>query len=155
MLARDMECRNVEIQFRKKDGENAVGPDVGFGDRDRRRACALSITRDITNAKAAEDEIRNLAFYDTLTGLPNRRLLLERLHQAMAASRRAGRMCALLFVDLDDFKTLNDTLGHQTGDLLLQEAAHRLAGCVREADTVGRLGGDEFVLLLADLSDAA
>jgi len=153
LLHKDGECRDLEVEFTRKSGETVWGLISASLIEIDGVPCALTITRDITRAKAAEDEIRNLAFYDTLTGLPNRRLLLERLHQAMAANRRAGRMCALLFVDLDDFKTLNDTLGHQTGDLLLQEAAHRLAGCVREADTVGRLGGDEFVLLLADLSD--
>jgi len=115
--------------------------------------CALAIARDISHAKAAEDEIRSLAFYDPLTGLPNRRLLLERLRLSLAASNREGRMRALLFVDLDNFKTLNDTLGHQMGDLLLQEAARRLSTCVRDSDTVGRLGGDEFVLMLENLSE--
>jgi len=152
MLARDMECRNVEIQFRKKDGGTLWGLMSASVIEIEGVRCALSITRDISNAKAAEDEIRNLAFYDTLTGLPNRRLLLERLHQTLASSSRTGRLRALLFVDLDNFKTLNDTLGHQTGDLLLQDAARRLAACVRETDTLGRLGGDEFVLMLEDLS---
>jgi len=147
------ECRDLEVEFKRKSGETVWGLMSASRIEIEGVTCTLTITRDITRAKAADDEIRNLAFYDTLTGLPNRRLLLERLHQAVTASRRASRMCALLFVDLDDFKTLNDTLGHQTGDLMLQEAAHRLAGCVREADTVGRLGGDEFVLLLSDLSE--
>jgi diguanylate cyclase (GGDEF)-like protein len=115
--------------------------------------CALAVARDVSHAKEAEDAIRNLAFYDPLTNLPNRRLLLERLEEALAAGNRTGRMRALLFVDLDNFKTLNDTLGHQTGDLLLQEASRRLTTCVRESDTVGRLGGDEFVLMLEDLSE--
>jgi len=101
----------------------------------------------------AHEEIRNLAFYDTLTGLPNRRLLQDRLRKTLAASARSGRLRALLFADLDNFKTLNDTLGHQTGDLLLQEVARRLGDCVRETDTVSRLGGDEFVVMLEELSE--
>lgn len=107
---------------------------------------------DITQRKEAEYEIRNLAFYDPLTRLPNRRLLLERLKHALSAITRSEHGGALLFIDLDNFKTLNDTYGHDMGDLLLQQVAERLAGCVREADTVARLGGDEFVVLLEDLS---
>ncbi len=107
---------------------------------------------DITVSKAAADEIENLAFYDHLTGLPNRRLLVDRLKQALASSARSGREGALLFIDLDNFKTLNDTLGHDIGDLLLQQVAQRLESCVREGDTVARLGGDEFVVMLEDLS---
>ena len=109
--------------------------------------------QDITERKAAAGEIEQLAFYDPLTGLPNRRLLLDRLRQAMASSTRSERYGALLFLDLDNFKTLNDTLGHDIGDLLLQQVAQRLATCVREGDTVARLGGDEFVVMLEDLSE--
>jgi len=107
---------------------------------------------DITQRKIAEDEIKHLAFYDPLTELPNRRLLLDRLHQAILASDRNQRYGALLFIDLDNFKTLNDTFGHDYGDLLLQQVAQRLETCVRENDTVARLGGDEFVVMLEDLS---
>jgi diguanylate cyclase (GGDEF)-like protein len=109
--------------------------------------------RELQQLKAAHDEITNLAFYDPLTGLPNRRLLLDRLRQTLAASVRSKRKRALLFVDLDDFKTLNDTLGHHIGDLLLQEVARRIVASIRETDTVARLGGDEFVVLLQDLSE--
>jgi diguanylate cyclase (GGDEF)-like protein len=109
--------------------------------------------RELQQLKAAHDEIRNLAFFDSLTGLPNRRLLLDRLQQTLAAGVRSNRKRALLFVDLDDFKTLNDTLGHHIGDLLLQEAARRILANIRETDTVARLGGDEFVVLLQDLSE--
>lgn len=111
--------------------------------------------RELQQLKVAHDEIRNLAFFDPLTGLPNRRLLLDRLRQTLAANARSNRKRALLFVDLDDFKTLNDTLGHHIGDLLLQEVARRITDCIRETDTVARLGGDEFVVLLQDLSEIA
>jgi diguanylate cyclase (GGDEF)-like protein/PAS domain S-box-containing protein len=107
---------------------------------------------DITLRKAAEDEMRSMAFYDPLTHLPNRRLLLDRLRQALMVSARTRNQGALLFIDLDNFKALNDTLGHDIGDLLLQQVAERLLGCVREGDTVARLGGDEFVLMLEELS---
>lgn len=108
---------------------------------------------DITLRKSAEDEIRNLAFYDPLTQLPNRRLLMDRLEQALASGNRHKRKGALLFIDLDNFKTLNDTLGHDQGDRLLQQVAERLSACTREGDTVARLGGDEFVVMLEDLSE--
>ncbi len=111
---------------------------------------------DITARKHAEDEIRNLAFHDTLTHLPNRRLLNDRLSQALAASKRSGHYGALMFLDLDNFKPLNDTHGHEAGDLLLVEVAARLKRCVRETDTVARFGGDEFVVTLSGLTaDAA
>jgi diguanylate cyclase (GGDEF)-like protein/PAS domain S-box-containing protein len=108
---------------------------------------------DITERKAAEEEIQHLAFYDALTKLPNRRLLMDRLQHAIASSARSGRRGALLFIDLDHFKTLNDTLGHDIGDLLLQQVAQRLVSCMREGDTVARLGGDEFMLILEGLDD--
>ena len=110
---------------------------------------------DITDRKLAEERINELAFYDPLTNLPNRRLLLDRLRQALTASHRSRQYGALLFVDLDNFKMLNDTLGHDMGDQLLQQVARRLTNCVREADTVGRLGGDEFVVILEALSTDA
>jgi diguanylate cyclase (GGDEF)-like protein/PAS domain S-box-containing protein len=110
---------------------------------------------DITMRKSAEDEIKNLAFYDPLTHLPNRRLLLDRLEHALSSSAREERDGALLFLDLDHFKMLNDTLGHDIGDLLLKQVAERLTVCVRENDTVARLGGDEFVIMLENLSNNA
>ena len=109
---------------------------------------------DITLRKAAEEDIKQLAFYDPLTGLPNRRLLQDRLHQAMSQARRDRSRLALLFLDLDKFKPVNDAFGHQTGDELLQAVAQRLQACVRESDTVARLGGDEFVLLLPSIEAA-
>ena len=108
----------------------------------------LSFARDISEAKVVEEKIKDLAFYDPLTGLANRRLLLERLMSTVVARTRNDRKRALLCIDLDDFKTLNDTLGHHIGDLLLQEVARRITSCIRKNDTVGRLGGDEFVVML-------
>jgi diguanylate cyclase (GGDEF)-like protein/PAS domain S-box-containing protein len=110
------------------------------------------VSHDITERRAAESRINKLAFYDTLTNLPNRRLQRERQAHAMAASKRTGRYGAVMFLDLDNFKPLNDTYGHDAGDQLLVEVAHRLGGCVREVDTVARFGGDEFVILLSELS---
>ncbi|UCV21057.1 sensor domain-containing protein [Ferribacterium limneticum] len=107
---------------------------------------------DISEQKKAEEKIEALAFFDQLTGLPNRTLLLDRLKQAMTSSGRSGRYSALLFVDLDNFKTLNDTLGHVIGDAFLTLVAQRLKSCVREVDTVARLGGDDFVIILSSLS---
>lgn len=104
-------------------------------------------------AVAREEQIKHLAFYDVLTNLPNRRLLIDRLHQALISSRRTGKRGALLFLDLDHFKILNDTLGHSMGDLLLKQVAERLKQSVRQTDTVARLGGDEFVVMLEDLSE--
>jgi diguanylate cyclase (GGDEF)-like protein/PAS domain S-box-containing protein len=108
---------------------------------------------DMTERKAAEEEIKSLAFYDPLTRLPNRRLLMDWLEHALASAARSGRAGALLFIDLDNFKILNDVLGHDIGDLLLQQVAQRLMTCVRRGDTVARLGGDEFVVILEDLSE--
>lgn len=113
----------------------------------------VAMFADISKRKKAEEEIYNLAFNDPLTGLPNRRLLLDRLSVALLASDRSRHYGGLLFLDLDNFKTLNDTFGHQHGDLLLVEVANRLKNCVREDDTVARLGGDEFVVLLENISE--
>ncbi|MGZ8982501.1 MAG: EAL domain-containing protein [Methylotenera sp.] len=144
-----------EIWDRRKNGE--VYPEhltiTAVKDMDGTVTNYVATLTDITVSKAAADEIMNLAFYDPLTSLPNRRLLLDRLKQALASSARSGREGALLFLDLDHFKTLNDTLGHDIGDLLLQQVAERLTSCVREGDTVARLGGDEFVVMLENLSE--
>ncbi|NCU67733.1 EAL domain-containing protein [Acidovorax sp. 210-6] len=116
-------------------------------------AVLYCVWRDITDRKQAEEEAYQLAFFDPLTGLPNRRLLHDRLQQSMAASARSGKYRALLYLDLDHFKNLNDTHGHAMGDRLLIEMAQRLRTCVREGDTVARLGGDEFVLLVQQLDE--
>ena len=104
--------------------------------------------RDITEKKLAEEKVCQLAFYDKLTGLPNRVLLQDRLASAMARTRRSGEPCALLFIDLDFFKNINDTLGHAAGDLVLREVATRLRASIRDSDTAARLGGDEFIVVL-------
>jgi diguanylate cyclase (GGDEF)-like protein/PAS domain S-box-containing protein len=113
----------------------------------------LGVTRDITQRKLMEEQVRQLAFHDSLTRLPNRRLLADRLTQTMLASKRNGKYAALMFLDLDNFKPLNDTHGHEVGDLLLLQVADRLQSCVRNIDTVARVGGDEFVILLSDLNE--
>jgi diguanylate cyclase (GGDEF)-like protein/PAS domain S-box-containing protein len=128
----DVEVQGTAIEF---DGVSAIHVSI----------------RDVTERKRLEYEIRQLAFYDNLTGLPNRRLLDDRLGQAIMANRRDPVYGALMFLDLDNFKPINDNYGHPVGDLLLVEAAHRIKGCVRETDTVARFGGDEFVVLLAEL----
>ncbi len=112
----------------------------------------VTIYIDITERKQMEDRVHQLAFYDTLTNLANRRLLSDRMSQTMAAGKRSGLYGAVLFLDLDNFKPLNDLHGHEVGDLLLSEVASRLKRCVREIDTVARFGGDEFVVMLCDLS---
>jgi diguanylate cyclase (GGDEF)-like protein/PAS domain S-box-containing protein/hemerythrin-like metal-binding protein len=111
--------------------------------------------RDITKKKQFEDLIWKQANYDALTGLPNRRMFHDRLAQEIKKAHRAGLMMALLFIDLDRFKEINDTLGHRIGDLLLVEAAQRIGNCLRETDTVARLGGDEFTVILSELDEAS
>ena len=113
----------------------------------------IVLSRNVTQRKTSEDEINKLAFYDPLTNLPNRRLMVDRLRQALAISNRSGCVGALQFIDLDNFKTLNDTQGHDMGDLLLQQVAKRLTACIRQGDTVARLGGDEFVIMIEELSE--
>lgn len=110
------------------------------------------ISREITERKKMQDQVRQLAFYDPLTQLPNRHLLYDRLNQAMANTKRNGAYGAVMFIDLDNFKPINDTHGHIAGDLLLIEVAQRLKKCVRETDTIARFGGDEFIVVLAELN---
>ena len=120
-------------------------------DKNGRIQKLMGITEDVTERKNAEEQLRIFAFYDPLTHLPNRRLFNDRLEQAMSASKRSGYYSALLFLDLDNFKTLNDIHGHDIGDLLLIEVARRINNSVREIDTVARLGGDEFVVIVNSL----
>jgi diguanylate cyclase (GGDEF)-like protein/PAS domain S-box-containing protein len=145
--------QNYETQFLKKDGSMFWGRTSTSMLELGGVPCVMSITRDITQLKSAEEEIRSLAFNDPLTGLLNRRMFLERLRQSLEMSGRSGHKKALLFVDLDEFKPLNDSFGHQTGDFVLQQTAERIVCCVRKVDTAARLGGDEFVVLLEDLSE--
>jgi diguanylate cyclase (GGDEF)-like protein/PAS domain S-box-containing protein len=112
----------------------------------------VGVSSDISERVAAQERIRQLAYFDSLTNLPNRRLLQDRAEQALASAERERKQVALLFVDLDHFKTINDSLGHSAGDQLLSEVARRLQSCVRRMDTVARLGGDEFVVLLTDVT---
>lgn len=113
----------------------------------------VSVQRDITERKKIEYQIHQLAFYDALTNLPNRRLLSDRLSQSIYSSKRSGLHNAVMLLDLDNFKSLNDKYGHKAGDLLLVEVAGRLTNCVREVDTVARFGGDEFVIILYGLRE--
>ncbi|GAB3493262.1 hypothetical protein GCM10027399_12900 [Curvibacter fontanus] len=144
---------DLEVQRQKQDGtlfdlsttlaplRDASGAVTGY----------LAIAADITARKAAEQQVEFLAYRDVLTGLPNRLLLQDRFGQAMAHAERSQNKVALLFLDLDNFKTINDSLGHAVGDALLQEIAVRLGACVRETDTISRQGGDEFLIVLSDL----
>ncbi len=148
---------NVEYRVKASDGFTRWVSERGrvTSDPDGRARWLDGVILDVTERKAAEIMIRDLAFNDTLTGLPNRRLLLDRLEHQLAASERAGRHGALLFIDMDNFKTINDTLGHEAGDQVLVEVAARLLASVRESDTVARLGGDEFVVVIGCLGNTA
>jgi diguanylate cyclase (GGDEF)-like protein len=142
--AEELVIANTELAFQVEEKE--------------KRAAELAIANKELAYQNAEkekraEELNNLAFYDTLTGLPNRRLLLDRLHHALITCKRSGRVGVLMFIDLDKFKDINDSLGHDFGDLLLQQTAQRLKLCVRNADTVSRLGGDEFVIMIENLSN--
>lgn len=140
-----------EVQGQRKDGSLfPMSLSVSMVER-AGQATFVGLVRDETAQKAYEEEIRRLAFYDPLTQLPNRRLLLDRLQHALALVERTRNYGALMFLDLDHFKQLNDTMGHDLGDTLLQQVAQRLQSCVREIDSVARFGGDEFVVLLEGL----
>ena len=143
-----------QVEHRCKDGRLIWGEMLSKLDRNAQGEIIgyHGITREITERKHLEEQVRQLAFHDPLPRLANRRLMLDHLELAMSASKRSQRHGALLFLDLDNFKPLNDTHGHGVGDLLLIEVAERLKACVREADTVARFGGDEFVVLLCELS---
>ncbi|UCV04278.1 bifunctional diguanylate cyclase/phosphodiesterase [Dechloromonas denitrificans] len=146
--------QHLEYRFMRPDGSIRLMESHGGVIRDEQGAVkyVVVVTHDVTERKAAEEKIHHLAFYDALTQLPNRRMLNDRLQQAMATSRRSGRYGALMFLDLDDFKPVNDIHGHCVGDCLLVQAAERISRCVREIDTVARFGGDEFVVMLGELN---
>ena len=151
-VLRSCEAQSCELAMQKPDGMRFFARlDSLCQCRQDEELEVRIVLTDITERIKNEEEIRKLAFYDTLTQLPNRRLLADRLDQAMAAGKRSGRYGALMFVDLDNFKPLNDRHGHNMGDLLLIEAARRITRCLREMDTVARFGGDEFVVLLGEL----
>jgi diguanylate cyclase (GGDEF)-like protein/PAS domain S-box-containing protein len=145
---------NVELRMRRKDGspvwilENMTLLDSADG------GVIEGTITDITDRKAAQEQVEYQAYHDVLTGLPNRLLFRDRITVALAHARRSRRGVAVMFLDLDQFKLVNDTLGHTVGDGLLQSAAERLVHCVRADDTVARMGGDEFTILVSDLSDA-
>lgn len=147
--------RRVALQWSAEGAHEqvlSIGRVIQITERRTPDGGVVIVYQDVSELRKASAEIEQLAFYDSLTRLPNRQLLMDRLQQAMTSIARSGRHGALLFLDLDHFKTLNDTLGHDVGDLLLQQVAQRLKACVRDEDTVARLGGDEFVVMLEDLS---
>ncbi|HZR68226.1 MAG TPA: PAS domain S-box protein [Burkholderiales bacterium] len=146
-----------EYRFLRSDGTYARVLDRGHAVRDSagRAVRMIGAMTDITMRKEAEEKLAYLAQFDSLTGLPNRHLFRDRLMQAMARARRSGKAMAVLFIDLDRFKLINDTLGHGAGDRLLKEATGRLRSCVRSSDTVGRFGGDEFGAIITDLAKPA
>jgi len=148
-LAKGVSVLHFENRYRHKNGEFKVltwSASISTIDQ-----LIYAVASDITERTQMEDQVHQMAFHDALTKLPNRRLLNDRLKQSMAASRRSGHYGALMFLDLDNFKALNDAHGHEIGDLLLIEAADRLQSCVREMDTVARFGGDEFVVMISEL----
>lgn len=153
-LANGTNSYDVEFRLLHKDGHYLNFISRGFILRDGNgKAIRISgANMDITERKQMEQQVRHLAFYDALTQLPNRRLLHDRLSRAMAASKRNNCYGAVMFLDLDNFKPINDTHGHGVGDALLIEAANRLKTCIRDIDTVARFGGDEFVVTLSDLN---
>lgn len=145
---------SFETRHRCKDGR-IIDVEVTATYMDMRGGVLITFIRDIGDRKMAEEQIRQLAFYDTLTNLPNRRLLLDRLRQSLSQAKRHKRSTAVMFLDLDRFKQINDTLGHDAGDDLLKEVAARLLGTIRSGDTVCRQGGDEFVIILAEIAAPA
>jgi diguanylate cyclase (GGDEF)-like protein/PAS domain S-box-containing protein len=151
-MAVNGEVVGFETPLRRRDGSTATflisGKMLQMGDE----GCAIVVLHDISRQKQHEEHLSRIAYYDPLTTLPNRRLLSDRLRQALAQNQRTSKRLAVCYLDLDGFKRVNDTLGHQIGDRVLQEVAQRLVASVRGGDTVARLGGDEFVLVLGALN---
>ena len=152
LMSEKGELIGFEAPLRRRDGSIATFVISGKILRMAEEDCAIVVLHDISRQKQHEEHLSRIAYYDPLTMLPNRRLLNDRLHQAIAHNQRASKRLAVCYLDLDGFKRVNDTLGHEVGDRVLQEAALRLLGSVRGGDTVARLGGDEFVLVLGGLS---
>src|SRR6185312_2455494 len=148
--------RYVDRRITRRDG---VGVQVQIRSSDLRAdptVAGLVLTvRDVTEQRQLEEQLKYQAFHDALTGLPNRLLFQDRISRQVAAARPDGATAGVLFVDLDDFKVVNDTMGHGVGDELLAATAVRLSGLVRDCDTAARLGGDEFALLIGDAADSA
>lgn len=153
LLERDGQYRNQEVEYRRRDGSRFIGINNAVAIRDESGAIIHydGAIYDITERKLAEERVYYLAHYDPLTGLPNRSLLRERMESAMLRARQLGTRLGLLFIDLDHFKNINDSLGHSAGDLLLCEVADRLSDGLRASDMVSRQGGDEFILLVDNL----
>ncbi|WP_269532518.1 diguanylate cyclase domain-containing protein [Chitinimonas sp. BJYL2] len=149
--------QKVELGLRRANGERiAVEVSISaLSDQEGRVTSVFALISDITARKLSEERVLYLAFYDTLTALPNRFLFAEHVEQALKQRARHGRQLALMFIDLDDFKRVNDTLGHDAGDELLRTVGKRLSNCVRATDTVSRQGGDEFMVLLANLQQGS
>ncbi len=148
---------DIEYRVARPDGDHLDLQEVGepFHDADGVVLGLITAIQDVTARRRAEETIRHQANYDALTGLPNRPLFYDRLRQALRRAARDRTCVALLFIDLNRFKWVNDTLGHQTGDVLLREAAHRMAACVRGSETIARIGGDEFTVILSQVGDRA
>jgi len=155
LLAGEIPSYAIEKRYVRKDGEPVwVNVAVSRMVSSRGDVNLMIVVEDIARRKQYEHELRHMASHDVLTGLANRSLLMDRLDQALALAHRSGHQVAILFIDLDRFKTINDSLGHEAGDHMIIEAGRRLSSMVREGDTVARLGGDEFVVLMPDLDDA-
>jgi diguanylate cyclase (GGDEF)-like protein/PAS domain S-box-containing protein len=145
----------IEVRFRHRDGTWRTFESLGTNCLDNPHILGVVFnSRDVTDRKVIQQHIQHLAYHDNLTGLPNRSLLQDRLAHAIARAERSRRKVAVLFIDLDNFKNINDTLGHDVGDELLRQVSRRLSGCVRIEDTIARQGGDEFIVLLDSLEDA-
>jgi diguanylate cyclase (GGDEF)-like protein/PAS domain S-box-containing protein len=152
LMRKESQCKNLEVRLRRKSGEVLLALVSASVMELDGVPCIFSAVRDISSTREAEQKIRDLAYYDSLTRLPNRHMLLDRLQMTFPSNTRIDRRRALLLVDLDNFKGLNDALGQETGDILLKEVAQRLEHSVRETDTVARLGSDEYAVLLEGLT---